>query len=108
MDREFAGLRFSIFKDQSNTQLGKYRLPFTNIEYTYLGESFELNGRQIKNSIVLARALAREKNEPLAMGILKRAVVAVVGESAGLQERVLNEERDSLTACCLFCEIVKF
>jgi hypothetical protein len=41
-----------------------------------------MNGRQIKNSIVLARALARERGTSLCMEILRRAVVAVVGEGA--------------------------
>jgi hypothetical protein len=41
-----------------------------------------LNGRQIKNSIVLARALARERGIPLSLPVLERAVTAVAGEGA--------------------------
>jgi hypothetical protein len=39
----------------------KYRSEFSATDYDSLSERYELNGRQIKNSIVLARALARER-----------------------------------------------
>ena len=51
-------------------------------DYQSLASRYELNGRQIKNSIVLARALARERGMPLSMPILQRAVTAVAGEDA--------------------------
>jgi len=60
----------------------KYRVDFSSHDYRTLAESFELNGRQIKNSIVLGRALARERKTPLNMTVLNRAVVAVAGEDA--------------------------
>mmetsp|Transcript_47093 Transcript_47093/g.53493 ORF Transcript_47093/g.53493 Transcript_47093/m.53493 type:complete len:1005 (-) Transcript_47093:204-3218(-) len=60
----------------------KYRVDFSLEEYRILADSFELNGRQIKNSIVLARALARERRTPLTMTVLNRAVIAVAGEDA--------------------------
>jgi hypothetical protein len=58
----------------------KYRVEFDESDYTMLASEYQLNGRQIKNSIVLARALARERGSSLSMEILRRAVVAVVGE----------------------------
>uniref|UniRef100_A0A7S4R359 AAA+ ATPase domain-containing protein n=3 Tax=Ditylum brightwellii TaxID=49249 RepID=A0A7S4R359_9STRA len=58
----------------------KYRVNFTTEDYQSLAEAYQLNGRQIKNSIVLARALARERGSPLSMSILQRAVTAVAGE----------------------------
>ena len=58
----------------------KYRVDFSAEDYKELAENFELNGRQIKNSIVLARALARERKTPLNLTVLHRAVVAVAGE----------------------------
>ena len=61
----------------------KYRVDFSTADYQELAESFELNGRQIKNSIVLARALARERKTPLNLPVLHRAVVAVAGEDVG-------------------------
>ena len=41
----------------------KYRVKFTEEDYKSLSSGYELNGRQIKNSIVLARALARERGK---------------------------------------------
>ena len=60
----------------------KYRVKFSESDYNELASDFTLNGRQIKNSIVLARALARERGSALSMEILKRAVVAVAGENS--------------------------
>ena len=60
----------------------KYRVDFTDSDYKDLASKYQLNGRQIKNSIVLARALAKERGTPLAMPILQRAVTAVAGENA--------------------------
>jgi len=59
----------------------RYRADFSAKDYQQLAEQFELNGRQIKNSIVLARALARERKSPLNLSVLHRAVVAVAGEN---------------------------
>eukprot|EP00934_Nitzschia_sp_Nitz4_P000117 Nitzschia sp. Nitz4//scaffold13_size275219//17585//20152//NITZ4_000837-RA/size275219-processed-gene-0.122-mRNA-1//-1//CDS//3329535903//117//frame0 len=61
----------------------KYRDNFTPSDYGALSSDYSINGRQIKNSIVLARALARERGVPLSMPILRRAVTAVAGENAG-------------------------
>ena len=61
----------------------KYREVFLDADYVDLGEKYELNGRQIKNSIVLARALARERGTPLALPVLHRAVTAVAGKQSG-------------------------
>jgi hypothetical protein len=58
----------------------RYRAHFSATDYEALANEFELNGRQIKNSIVLARALARERKTPLNLSVLHRAVVAVAGE----------------------------
>jgi hypothetical protein len=60
----------------------RYRADFSDSDYRALAAEYPLNGRQIKNSIVLARALARERESSLCMEILRRAVVAVVGEGA--------------------------
>jgi len=60
----------------------KYRNEFTAEDFTTLATGYQLNGRQIKNSIVLARALARERGTPLSMKILQRAVTAVAGKGA--------------------------
>lgn len=61
-------------------KVSKFRRDFSEVDYQRLGDTYELNGRQIKNSIVLARALARERGAPLSMSILQRAVTAVAGE----------------------------
>jgi DNA replication protein DnaC len=62
----------------------KYRIDFSDSDYHGLASGYLLNGRQIKNSIVLARALARERGLPLSLPILKRAVTAVAGEGAAV------------------------
>ena len=64
----------------------KYRVDFSDDDYKTLASAYELNGRQIKNSIVLARALARERGTPLSMAVLRRAVTAVAGEGAAVSE----------------------
>lgn len=58
----------------------KYRDSFELEDYRTLGAKYSLNGRQIKNSIVLARALARERKVSLSMELLHRAVTAVAGQ----------------------------
>jgi ATPase family associated with various cellular activities (AAA) len=58
----------------------KYRVDFTDDDFQTLSMSYLINGRQIKNSIVLARALARERGVPLSLPILRLAVTAVAGE----------------------------
>ena len=58
----------------------RFRVGFTDDDFRGLASSYEINGRQIKNSIVLARALARERGVPLSLPILRRAVTAVAGE----------------------------
>jgi len=63
----------------------KYRMDFGDDDYQALANGYQLNGRQIKNSIVLARALARERGMPLSMPILRRAVTAVAGEEATIE-----------------------
>lgn len=65
-------------------KLSKYRMDFTDEDYQKLASGFHLNGRQIKNSIVLARALSRERGVPLSLEILKRSVTAVAGENCYL------------------------
>jgi len=60
----------------------KYRLEFDKSDYSTLAFGYQLNGRQIKNTIVLARALARERGLPLSLEILRCAVTAVAGEEA--------------------------
>mmetsp|Transcript_29171 Transcript_29171/g.67914 ORF Transcript_29171/g.67914 Transcript_29171/m.67914 type:complete len:812 (-) Transcript_29171:845-3280(-) len=67
---------------KSGRKSSKFRVEFAEADYTALAEKYELNGRQIKNSIVLARALARERGLPLDMPVLQRAVTAVAGERA--------------------------
>lgn len=62
----------------------RYRACFAEQDYQSLASSYELNGRQIKNSIVLARALARERGIPLSMPVLHRAVAAVAGEGKAI------------------------
>ena len=65
-------------------KISKYRLEFTKEEYHNLASGYSLNGRQIKNAIVLARSLARERGVPLSIVILKRAVTAVAGDGASV------------------------
>jgi len=60
----------------------RYRVDFSELDFTNLASGYLLNGRQIKNSIVLARALARERGMPLSLSILQRAVTAVAGQEA--------------------------
>jgi DNA replication protein DnaC len=68
-----------------NPQLAsKYREDFSDADYVSLASAYELNGRQIKNSIVLARALAQERGTPLSIAVLCRAVTAVAGEGAAV------------------------
>ena len=62
----------------------KYRVHFEESDYQTLAAGYKLNGRQIKNSIVLARALAKERGVPLSLPVLQRAVVAVAGESVSM------------------------
>lgn len=67
---------------QNPRKASKYRMNFSDTDYQSLAAGYQLNGRQIKNSIVLARALARERGMPLSLPILDRAVTAVAGEEA--------------------------
>ena len=67
---------------QNPRRASKYRDDFSDEDYQSLASRYELNSRQMKNSIVLARALARERGMPLSMPILQRAVTAVAGEDA--------------------------
>lgn len=72
---------------KSPRRASKYREDFSEDDYKSLAYHYQLNGRQIKNSIVLARALARERGSPLSMPTLRRAVMAVAGENiAGREE----------------------
>ena len=71
-------------------KLSKYRDNFTEEDYHLLASSFSLNGRQIKNSIVLARALARERGISLSVEILHRAVIAVAGNNATISPSILS------------------
>lgn len=73
----------------------KYRSHFTDEDYTKLAEGYALNGRQIKNSIVLARALARERGTPLSMHVLHRAVTAVAGDEAATTLTATSANDDS-------------
>ncbi|KAL7535480.1 hypothetical protein ACHAXR_006515 [Thalassiosira sp. AJA248-18] len=66
-------------------KVSKFRMDFTIDDYHRLASGYMLNGRQIKNSIVLARALARERGVPLSLDVLKRAVTAVAGDSCHLE-----------------------
>ena len=68
----------------SSRKMSKYRMDFTVEDYKSLASAYQLNGRQIKNSIVLARALGRERGVPLSLDVLKRAVTAVAGETCQL------------------------
>jgi hypothetical protein len=65
---------------KAGPRAAKYRLDFSEEDYKGLASGYNLNGRQIKNSIVLARALARERRSSLSLPILRRAVTAVAGE----------------------------
>jgi DNA polymerase III delta prime subunit len=67
---------------KNRRKASRYRVDFSETDYKNLASGYELNGRQIKNSIVLARALARERGMSLSMPILHRAVSAVAGEEA--------------------------
>jgi len=67
--------------DKEVTCSSKYRHEFSPQDLKTLATEFVTNGRQIKNSIVLARALARQRKSPLSLEVLRRAVKAVVGET---------------------------
>jgi SpoVK/Ycf46/Vps4 family AAA+-type ATPase len=67
---------------KNRRKASRYRVDFSDTDYQILASRYALNGRQIKNSIVLARALARERGMSLSMPILRRAVTAVAGEEA--------------------------
>merc|ERR1712194_587779 len=71
----------------------KYRVGFAASDYEDLAERFALNGRQIKNSIVLARALARERRTPLNLSVLHRAVIAVAGDDVTSSSVATNNMR---------------
>lgn len=71
-------------KSDNPRKVSRYRADFTDEEYRSLASGYKLNGRQIKNAIVLARSLARERGVPLSIDILKRAVTAVAGDSASM------------------------
>lgn len=71
-------------ESMSRRKMSKFRKSFTVEDYLHLAEGYNLNGRQIKNSIVLARALARERGVSLSLDVLKRAVTAVGGEACHL------------------------
>lgn len=71
-------------------RLSKYRVHFTDTDYDDLASQYSLNGRQIKNSIVLARALARERGVSLSIEILRRAVTAVAGDGAIISQHMLS------------------
>jgi len=73
----------------------KYRVDFSAADYKELAENFELNGRQIKNSIVLARALAKERKTPLNLAVLHRAVVAVAGEDVASSSSSSSSSSDT-------------
>lgn len=75
----------------------RYRQDFTKEEYTQLGTQYVLNARQIKNSIVLARALARERGTLLAMSAMHRAVTAVAGQGGegGSSSETLKDVREN-------------
>jgi len=66
--------------DKKPSKASRYREAFTDADYCALAKR-ALNGRQIKNTIVLARALARERKVPLSLDVLTRAVTAVAGEA---------------------------
>jgi hypothetical protein len=66
--------------NMSKKKASKYRVGFSDTEYQELAIRYQINGRQIKNSLVLARALSRERGVPLDMQVLQRAVTAVAGE----------------------------
>lgn len=83
IDPETGELPAKIAK--SSRRSSKYRVHFSDADYKELAVGYLLNGRQIKNSIVLARALARERGMPLSKPILKRAVTAVAGEDSATQ-----------------------
>ncbi len=67
---------------KNRRKASRYRVDFLETDYKNLASGCALNGRQIKNYIVLARALARERGMSLSMPILHRAVTAVAGEEA--------------------------
>lgn len=71
-------------------KLSKYRDAFTDEDYDLLASKFSLNGRQIKNSIVLARALARERGISFSTEILQKAVTAVAGDAAVVAPSMLS------------------
>jgi hypothetical protein len=61
--------------------------------YRILAESFELNGRQIKDSVVVGRALARERKTEFTMSLLFIAFYAVGGDDAiAMKSKVLSQQ----------------
>ncbi|KAI8959885.1 hypothetical protein F5Y11DRAFT_285538 [Daldinia sp. FL1419] len=57
---------FKIFMERARVAAGVDSVPFTEEEYTSLAKH-NLNGRQIKNTVGTAQALAVNKGEPLSM-----------------------------------------
>ncbi|OEU09182.1 hypothetical protein FRACYDRAFT_249101 [Fragilariopsis cylindrus CCMP1102] len=71
----------------------KYRADFSSHDYRELAESFELNDRQIKESVEVGLALAREQKTSLTMFELYRAACAVGGEDAiAMNSKVLSQQ----------------
>lgn len=72
----------AILETIASNKISKFRVEFSDEDYSKLAGLYQLNGRQIKNSIVLARALARERGVPLGMEVLHRSIKAVAGEQS--------------------------
>jgi hypothetical protein len=64
---------FKMFIERVRVQEGVATMPFREEDYTNLAKH-NLNGRQIKNTVRTAQALAVNKGEPLAMEHIKRVL----------------------------------
>lgn len=64
---------FKIFIDRVRAHEGSKLGPFTDSDYESLSRK-ELNGRQIKNTVRTAQALAVNKGEPLCMSHIRQVL----------------------------------
>ncbi|CAD7955938.1 unnamed protein product [Amoebophrya sp. A25] len=89
--------REKVWRNLLGTSASEKIKALTKDEYRHLA-SYVLNGRQIKNSILLGKALSKERGEPLSLVTLERAVRAVAGEREAAEtrtERIHSRESPS-------------
>jgi len=73
LDQKAKKAIFKIFIERVRVLEKADTMPFTEENYTDLARH-ELNGRQIKNTVRTAQALAVNKREPLSMGHIRQVL----------------------------------